>query len=617
MANPADFFKSLFRPYIVFLVSFAILAFFLTPNVNTGDAGELVTAAYFLGTAHPSGYPLYLLAAKALTFIPFGNMAFKVAIVSAIFSSLSITLIYRLMIRLTSSNTAAMFTGAMLLASYSYFTQSVIAKFYTLNLFFVLLLFFIWLAQLSKNTGNPQSASGGQQHDAHAALLKFSTLQVLYLTSFLFGLIASNHHTGILMLFPVISALILCRKEIFSSIQERFRNTALSMSALFFSGFVVNAYLLLRGGENHVFNVFYARNIGEFLRLISREAYGEGGTVSIALNAAASPFLSLSSSWNAFRNFAASIALNFSFFSLVLFLSGCFFLFKKNLKILIFSLVTLFVFGPLLAIHALSSPEMTAFEYYIAGNQYFLPAYAIYAFFLGLGFYEAMQWLKISKYKAVQKMLPSAIAVFFAVILSFRLADSNYRTNYVPYQSAKDTYSILPVNSIFIALGDNERYQGRYIKLIGRYREDICHLNAVTLQSAVIGLSGCRDASYGSISSQELTRDSAKIMEFIKNKRLYSDAAASEFPPLGEYASENKYSLIHLYLPKGGYSGGDVSAFLRKSLPIADTLINNDACATQRTDDIFTRHLCDKYDAHFLHLIDFYTSKMQKKGRSE
>src|SRR5271157_4778287 len=105
------------RYYLICLSSFAIFIFFLTPNVNTGDGGELATAAYFLGTAHPSSYPLYLMIGKTITFLPLGNIAFRAAIISAFFSSLSLTIIYWLLLNLTSSNTASLFSATVLLVS--------------------------------------------------------------------------------------------------------------------------------------------------------------------------------------------------------------------------------------------------------------------------------------------------------------------------------------------------------------------------------------------------------------------------------------------------------------------------------------------------------------------
>ena len=45
------------------LVTFWIYVKTLAPTVSFFDSGELISAAYTLGVAHPPGYPLYVLLA--------------------------------------------------------------------------------------------------------------------------------------------------------------------------------------------------------------------------------------------------------------------------------------------------------------------------------------------------------------------------------------------------------------------------------------------------------------------------------------------------------------------------------------------------------------------------
>nr|XP_028586377.1 transmembrane protein 260 isoform X3 [Podarcis muralis] len=53
--------------------------------VPGGDSGELITAAYELGVAHPPGYPLFTLLAKlAIELLPFGSVAFRVNLLCAV-----------------------------------------------------------------------------------------------------------------------------------------------------------------------------------------------------------------------------------------------------------------------------------------------------------------------------------------------------------------------------------------------------------------------------------------------------------------------------------------------------------------------------------------------------
>ena len=53
-------------------VSLSVYLFTLAPTITFGDSGELATAAYTLGVAHPPGYPLWLILAKLFSFIPIG-----------------------------------------------------------------------------------------------------------------------------------------------------------------------------------------------------------------------------------------------------------------------------------------------------------------------------------------------------------------------------------------------------------------------------------------------------------------------------------------------------------------------------------------------------------------
>lgn len=56
----------------------------VTLRNNGGDSGDLVRAAWTLGVPHPTGYPLWVLLAHAATWLPFGEPAYRVALLSAL-----------------------------------------------------------------------------------------------------------------------------------------------------------------------------------------------------------------------------------------------------------------------------------------------------------------------------------------------------------------------------------------------------------------------------------------------------------------------------------------------------------------------------------------------------
>jgi len=87
----------LFVAPVVFLVALVPYWLTLSPTIswlNGGiDSGELVTAMLVLGIPHPTGYPLYMLLGKLFTFLPFGEPAWRVDLMSACFAALAVALI--------------------------------------------------------------------------------------------------------------------------------------------------------------------------------------------------------------------------------------------------------------------------------------------------------------------------------------------------------------------------------------------------------------------------------------------------------------------------------------------------------------------------------------------
>src|SRR5207248_4772115 len=71
-------------PALVALGVFPVYLRTLAPTVVGGDTPELITVAYTMGVAHPPGYPLFTMLAKLFTLFPFGTVAWRVNLLSAI-----------------------------------------------------------------------------------------------------------------------------------------------------------------------------------------------------------------------------------------------------------------------------------------------------------------------------------------------------------------------------------------------------------------------------------------------------------------------------------------------------------------------------------------------------
>src|SRR5262245_45488397 len=93
---------------LLFLLFLAVYVRTAAPSVLSGDSAEFQLAAPLLGVPHPTTYPLYVLLGKLATLlIPFGDIAWRVTLVSAICAALAVALFFLLARRITGIPAAA------------------------------------------------------------------------------------------------------------------------------------------------------------------------------------------------------------------------------------------------------------------------------------------------------------------------------------------------------------------------------------------------------------------------------------------------------------------------------------------------------------------------------
>lgn len=127
-----------------FLLSFFIYAITTFPTVQTEDSGELITAAIALDVAHPPGYPLYILVGKIFSIlVPFGNMAWRINIMSAFFGALTAQILYTIIKKKTGNDLIAFGMALFYAFSNIIWGQSNRAEVYTLNTFLLALILYL------------------------------------------------------------------------------------------------------------------------------------------------------------------------------------------------------------------------------------------------------------------------------------------------------------------------------------------------------------------------------------------------------------------------------------------------------------------------------------------
>ena len=80
-------FAAVLVPAAVALVLYLVT---LAPTVATGDSGELAAVAATLGLAHPPGYPTFTLLGHLFTWLPFGDPAYRVNLLSAVLDMVAV-----------------------------------------------------------------------------------------------------------------------------------------------------------------------------------------------------------------------------------------------------------------------------------------------------------------------------------------------------------------------------------------------------------------------------------------------------------------------------------------------------------------------------------------------
>lgn len=124
------------------LLLLAVYAASAPGTVLMEDDGSFILSSYTLGIEHPPGYPLYILLGKLFTYLPFGSVAYRVHLASALFGALACVLLWMCARLLGVTRLPAYLAALGLGLSPVYWSQALIADVYTLNtLFFVVLLY--------------------------------------------------------------------------------------------------------------------------------------------------------------------------------------------------------------------------------------------------------------------------------------------------------------------------------------------------------------------------------------------------------------------------------------------------------------------------------------------
>ena len=213
----------------LFVLTFVVYLSTLSPTIGEADSFEFQVVSYTLGVAHPTGYPLYILLGKLFSLLPFGNVAYRVNLISPLFASLTVVCLYLCLVHLTRHRAVSLVAALAFAFSRTFWSQAVIAEVYTLNAFFVALLFYLLLKRISESAD-----------------------QRINEIAFVYGLSLTNHIT-MALLAPTIAIYALLA-GVWAGLRRTVRNQVfgtLVAAGLFLLGLSVYLYIPLRWPALH------------------------------------------------------------------------------------------------------------------------------------------------------------------------------------------------------------------------------------------------------------------------------------------------------------------------------------------------------------------------------
>ncbi|MEO8462648.1 MAG: DUF2723 domain-containing protein, partial [Chloroflexota bacterium] len=183
-------FIELAAPLVVAAVVVFLVRPGLMPDVGNWDTAEFQTVLPLLGTAHPTGYPTYVILGWAVNLLltPLGEPAFRMNVLSLLSVALAGAVTVRLVARLTGHLSIGIAAGLGVALTPSAWRLATHADPHTLHLALVAILFLLLVRW------EQARRSGAQTSTADRWLIAASVV---------FGLSVGNHSLTLLLALPV------------------------------------------------------------------------------------------------------------------------------------------------------------------------------------------------------------------------------------------------------------------------------------------------------------------------------------------------------------------------------------------------------------------------------
>jgi hypothetical protein len=440
-------------PFALLAFSLPLFIYLLTlaPSVTFFDSGEFITAVSSLGTAHSPGYPLFVNYAKPFTLLPFGSIAFRVNLATAVSACLACYGVYLLTAhllqdeefpgdakfatlakRLLSLSAALTFAGTARL-----WLQSNHDKPYPLLAFICAVVFYLMLLWRD-------SFRAGEERPAY-----------VYLGAFLCGLGTGAHQIMVLMIPSYFYLLISADRRVLLRVKE-----FLIAFAFGILGFSIHLHLIVRALQKPLLNWGDSKNLTQFLWNLLRKGYPVD-----------KPVRDLPLLWAQVNAF--NVPHEFTVVGLALLIIGLAGLLAKKRDV-----VFAYLIGVLFFLLIVAGYFNTPGELIFLTEEFFTPLYLLSAVFIGVGTFVLLRELLSRSapslaggplrygLTALSLLLPIAVCA-----LHYR--ENDQHQNYIAYDYAQNTLRSLPQRAVMYTWGDSGAFPLWYLQGVERMREDL------------------------------------------------------------------------------------------------------------------------------------------------
>ena len=435
-----------------FVVPFGISMLTLAPSVTFFDSGEFLTATASLGSAHSPGYPLFLMYAKPFSWIPLGNIAFRINMATAFSASLACLGVYFLTTSLlkdeplvdnrTFSDFAVKTAGFAAACSFSFtprlWLQSNHDKPYPLLAFLTAIIFYLLLKWRDHY-------KAGDEQPAY-----------VYVCTFLAGLSMGLHQTVVLLLPAWFLLIVLADWRMLIRVKELVLATAFAMV-----GFSVHLYLPLRATQNPLLNWGDSKTSTQFLWHFLRKGYPDDLHIR-----------DFSLLWAQLKAF--NVPREFTWMGAVLVVFALFCLWRRQRDVVIAYLAGVAAF--LLVIVGYFNATR---DFIFLTEEFFTPLYLLSAVLIGVGLYHVLGYA-VSNARLPERYDLKVYILVLVLMLSLPVSlcavnyyENDQHNNYIAFDYATNSLRSLPQNAVMFTWGDSGAFPLWYLQGIERMREDL------------------------------------------------------------------------------------------------------------------------------------------------